>query len=148
MDNLYRLFVRTESDYQRYVYGSIADADGPLVPADVNEFEPRDTYNEKIKVFRRDGSAMLIDKGATVLDFAFHVHSDLGYHFAYATVDESMTRLPAYTRLNEGDTITIVTNARNKPAFKWIKYVRTSRAKYHLARYFETHFPENNAPEL
>ena len=148
MDNLYRLFVRTETDYQRYIYGSIADEDGPLAPADVNEFEPRDTYNEKIKVFRRDGSAMLIDKGATVLDFAFHIHSDLGYHFAYATVDESRTRLPAYTRLNEGDTITIVTKAGNKPAFNWIKYIRTSRAKYHLARYFESHFHESNSPEL
>lgn len=139
MDNLYRLFVRTETAYQRFIYGNIVDADSSLALADINEIEPRDTYNEKIKVFRRDGSAMLIDKGATVLDFAFYIHSDLGYHFDYAMVDESKTQLPAYTRLNDGDTITVVANPEIKPDISWFKYVKTSKAVHFLVRYFQTH---------
>ena len=108
MDNLYRLFVRTELEYLRFLYGSIVDPDSNFSISNVNEIEPQDTYNEKIKVFRRDGSAMDIDKGATVLDFAFYVHTDLGLHFDYALVDESKSKLPKNTRLSEGDLITVV----------------------------------------
>jgi len=136
MDNLYRLFVRTEMEYQRFAYENIVDADSSLALADINEIEPRDTYNEKIKVFRRDGSAMLIDKGATALDFAFYIHSNLGYHFDYAMVDESKTQLPAYTRLNDGDTITVVANAEISPDITRFNYVKTSKATHFLVRYF------------
>lgn len=136
MDNLYRLFVRTETDYQRFMYGNIIDIDSSLSLTDVNEIEPRDTYNEKIKVFRKDGSAMLIDKGATVLDFAFYIHSALGYHFDYAMIDESKTQLPAYTRLNNGDTITVVANEEIMPDITWFKYIKTSKAVNFLVHYF------------
>ena len=44
----------------------------------VNEAHHRDTYNEFVKVFRKDGSAKLIDKEVTALDCAFYIHSDLG----------------------------------------------------------------------
>ena len=92
---------------------------------------------EKIKVLRRDGSAMLIDKGATVLDFAFYIHSDIGYHFSYAMIDESKTQLPAYTRLNNGDTITVVTDGKTEPDITWFKYVRTSKAVNFLVSYLQ-----------
>ena len=136
MDNQYRLFVRTELEYQRFLYGSIVDAESEFAIADINEIEPRDTYNEKIKVFRRDGSAMMIDKGATALDFAFYIHGDLGLHFKYAMVDESKTQLPKYTRLNEGDTITIVADEAVKPEISWFNYIKTSKASHFLVRYF------------
>ena len=142
MDNLFRVFVRTEEEYQRYLYGNIIDEDSVLAIREVNEIEPRDTYNEKIKVFRKDGTAMYIDKGATVLDFAFYIHTDLGYHFDYAMVDESQTRLPAYTRLNEGDTITVVSSAGISPRLSWFKYAKTSRAVYYLVRYFQGRIPD------
>lgn len=137
MDNLYRFFVRTELEYLRFLYGSIVDPDSNFAIHNVNEIEPQDTYNEKIKVFRRDGSAMDIDKGATVLDFAFYVHTDLGLHFEYAMVDESKTRLPKNTRLSEGDLITIVTNEKILPDITWFKHVNTSRAKHNLVKYFQ-----------
>ena len=139
MDNLYRMFVRTKTDYQRYQFGNIVDAGSNLILTDINEIEPRDTYNEKIKVFRRDGSAMLIDKGATVLDFAFYIHSDLGYHFDYAMIDESKTQLPAYTRLNNGDMITVVANEKIEPSITWFKYIKTSKAVHFLVHYYQTH---------
>lgn len=137
MDNLYRLFVRTELEFQRFLYGSIVDADSAFAITDVNEIEPRDTYNEKINVFRRDGSVMSIDKGATVLDFAFNIHPELGLHFDYAMIDESKTHLPKYTRLNEGDLITIVSNEEIRPDITWFKYSRTSKAVHSLVKYFQ-----------
>ena len=136
MDNLYRLFVRTEIQYQRFLYGNMIDADYSLKITDVNEIEPRETFNEKIKVFRRDGSSMLIDKGATVLDFAFYIHSEIGYHFDYALSGKSKAHLPKHTRLNHGDMITIVTNSKIKPDYTWFRYAKTSRSVDFLIRYF------------
>lgn len=137
MDNLYRLFVRTELEYQRFLYGSIVDPDSNFSIDNVNEVEPRDTYNEKIRVFRRDGTAMDIDQGATVLDFAFYIHTDLGLHFDHAIIDESKTKLPLSTRLSEGDLVTIVTSDKVSPDITWFKHVNTSRAKHTLVKYFQ-----------
>ncbi len=136
MDNRYRVFVRLESDDRRFRHGDMTDGEGSFFP-EINEIDPRDTYNEKIRVFRKDGSAMMIDRGATVLDFAFAIHTDLGLHFDYAMIDESKTRLPAYTRLNEGDTITIAADQRVRPAITWFNYVRTKKAVHHLVGYFQ-----------
>lgn len=136
MENLYRLFLRTQSEYQHYLYGDILDADKALRIPDVNDIDPRETYNRKIKVFRRDGSAMYIDERATVLDFAFHIHSELGYQFQYAKVNGTATQLPPYTRLNSGDTVIIEKSPDVAPTFNWFKYVRTVRATDHLVQYF------------
>ena len=137
MDNLYRLFVRTEKDYKRYLYGKIIDSEGEFFIKDVNEIDPRDTFNEKIRVFDKDGCAIMIDRGATVLDFAFYIHTDLGLHFDYAMIDESKTQLPAYTRLNEGDMITIVANEQVSPSITWFNYIKTRRAIHHLVSFFQ-----------
>ena len=137
MDNLFRMFVRTELEYRRYLYGSIVDADSDFSISNVNKVDPRDTYNEQIKVYREDGSAMNIDKGATALDFAFYIHPNLGLHFDYAVTDEPAARLPRSTRLSEGDRITIVTDELVKPDITWFNDANTSLAKHHLVRYFQ-----------
>ena len=134
-DNLYRLFIRTEEEKDRYRTGSRIDED-TFFQGTVDEVEPRDAYKPKIKVFRKDGTAMLIDKGATVLDFAFHIHTGLGLHFKYACLNGNATRLPAYTRLNDRDTVVITQEEDVQPTFTWFKYVKTSRATDRLVRYF------------
>lgn len=139
MDIMYRLFVRTELEYQRYLYGSIIEENNSLTISNINELDPRETYNEKIKVFRRDSTAMYIDKNATVLDFAFHIHSELGFHFKYALIDESKTQLPLYTRLNEGDTITVVASNDVTPDITWFRHVKTRMAVNYLVHYFQIH---------
>ena len=90
-----------------------------------------------MKVFCADGTATLIDRGATVLDFAFHIHTDLGLHFKYAQLNDNKTQLPHYTRLNDGDKVYIEEDEKAAPSFIWFKYVRTSRATDRLIRYFE-----------
>lgn len=136
MDNLYRVFVKTETEYKHYLLGSIIDTDKAFTMPHVNEYEPRDSYIEQIKVFKRNGAAAYIDKGATVLDFAFQIHTDLGYHFDYALVNDSRTRFPLYTRLNEGDTIIIVDDPEVRPALSWFKHAKTSQAVNKLIQYF------------
>ena len=134
-DNLYRLFIRTEEEKDRYRTGTRIDED-TFFQGTVDEVEPRDAYKPKIKVFRKDGTAMMIDKGATVLDFAFHIHTSLGLHFKYARLNGNATQLPAYTRLNDRDTVVITEEEDVLPTFTWFKYVKTSRATDRLVRYF------------
>lgn len=129
MDNLYRLFVKSETEYMRYKLGHIIDID------DI-KFDGSDTLNvKKIKLFKKDHSSLYIESGATMLDFAFAIHSEIGLHFDYALIDDSKTQHKAYERLNEGDTITIITNPDIKPTIQWFKYVKTSKAVEHLVKY-------------
>ena len=80
---------------------------------------------------------MSIDKGATVLDFAFYIHPNIGLHFDYAMVDESVARLHRGTRLNDGDRITIASDELIKPEIAWFNDVNTSLAKHYLVKYFQ-----------
>ena len=134
-DNLYRLFIRTEEENDRYRTGNRME-EGTFFQGTVDEVEPRDAYKPKIKVFRADGTAMMIDKGATVLDFAFHIHTSLGLHFKFARLNGNATQLPAYTRLNDRDTVVITEEEDVQPTFTWFKYVKTSRSTDCLVRYF------------
>jgi (p)ppGpp synthase/HD superfamily hydrolase len=126
MDNLYRLFIKTETQYMRYKLGHVIDVD------DFNFEDVTTGLEKKIKVFTRNGEAKYIDAGATMLDFAFMIHSELGFHFDYAMVDNNRTQRKAYDRLSPGDTVTIVTNPDIKPEIKWFKYVKTEKAIEHL----------------
>lgn len=126
MDNLYRLFIKTETQYMRYKLGHVIDVE------DYNFEDVATGLEKKIKVFTRNGEAKYIDAGATMLDFAFMIHSELGFHFDYAMVDNNRTQRKAYDRLSPGDTVTIVTNPDIKPEIKWFKYVKTEKAIEHL----------------
>ena len=134
MDNLYRLFVRTEKDYMLYSYGDILEKDSTLFLSEKKS--AREDTADKIKVFRKDGSAIYIDKGATVLDFAFLIHSDLGLHFEYALMNESETRHDKHTRLSDGDWVTIVASKSVEPNPSWFKSAKTTHAVNSLVNYF------------
>ena len=135
--NYYRLFVRTETEYFDYCFGKIMIDDDSVLNYDVNEVEPRDTYIPRITVFRKNGSSDKIEAGASVLDFAFQIHTDIGLHFAYALVNGSSAQMGPYTRVNDNDTIEIVCNKNARPSIEWFRYLTTSKAKDKLVRYFQ-----------
>ena len=82
-------------------------------------------------------------KGSTVLDFAFKIHRDIGFSFKYAFVNDSKSKLPPYTKLNDGDKVEIITEkdfggkSKNNAQLKWLAYVNTELAKKLLIKYFE-----------
>ncbi len=135
LGNLYRLFIRTENSYLHYMLGNIVDSDDSISFDDVNDVEPRDTYKPKITVFKRNGDKCTIDAGATALDFAFLLHSDLGLHFDYAIINEGRSQMGAHYILNEGDRIEVFTNAEITPKIQWFRYAKTSRAVKKLVDY-------------
>lgn len=134
-DNLYRLFIKSENEYAHYRFGDIMETSADFEFEDISSSEPSDTFNNKIKVFKADGTEMYIDAGATVLDFAFAIHTEIGLHFEYALIDDSKTKLPAQYKLTEGDRITIEHSAEIEPNIHWFKNVRTSKAVNKLIYY-------------
>lgn len=130
-DNLYRLFIKSETEYMRYRLGHIVDSE------DITDFTNTANEANKIKVFKKDRTSMYIDEGSSMLDFAFAIHSDIGLHFDYALIDGSLTQHKEYDRICPGDVITVVPNPDVKPSIQWFRYVKTSKAIDHLVKYFE-----------
>lgn len=98
---------------------------------------------ELIKVKTRSGENKFIQKGSTVLDFAFKIHRELGFGFKYAYVNDSKTKSPPFTRIYEGDKVEIVVDKDdlgeivNNAELKWFAYVNTDYAKKVLIKFFE-----------
>ncbi len=135
-DNFYRLFVNTEDEYQRYLYGDFS------LDEKKREHRLEDHHSDdKIKVYKKDGSAEWIPKGATVLDFAFQLHEDLGLNCHYGIVNQS--RVPISQRLNGGDHVEIVQFKQGHgkdPELSWFKYANTATAREVLIRHFTNHY--------
>lgn len=138
MQNKYRLFIKTQSEYMEYCLGDSMKEISEFPWSDVDEYSPETgTYKNKIKVFTRNGEARTIDEDATVLDFAFKIHTEIGYHFDYALINDNKEKAPAHRKLNYGDKIEIRTSPTVDPQLSWFRYVKTSKAIDKLVKYFE-----------
>jgi len=96
-------------------------------PEEFMEFLRIDLYQDEIFVFTPAGDVKQLPKEATPIDFAFAVHTEIGYHCAGARVNG---RIASLTKsLASGDTVEIITNPKQTPSRDWLKFVRTARAR-------------------
>lgn len=84
-------------------------------------------YSKEIFVFTPKGEIKSLPKGATSLDFAFSIHSEIGVKTRGTRVNGKL--VPLNYELKSGDQIEIITSANQKPTTHWLDYVTTSRAK-------------------
>jgi GTP diphosphokinase / guanosine-3',5'-bis(diphosphate) 3'-diphosphatase len=84
-------------------------------------------YAKEIYIFTPKGDIKSLPKGATSLDFAFSIHSEIGIHTRGTKVNGKL--VPLNFILNSGDQVEIITSAAQKPTIDWLDYVTTSRAK-------------------
>lgn len=84
-------------------------------------------FNEEVYVYTPNGDMKILPKGATALDFAFSIHSDLGYHCAAIKVNNKL--VPMGYKLKNGDQIAVTTNKNQKPNEAWLKMVVTGKAR-------------------
>ena len=137
--NKYNIYVVTENEYALIKVGSM---DGQNLDK-IDEENINELDSEYIRVKTRSGETKYIAKGSTVLDFAFKIHRDIGFAFKYAIVNDSKTKLPPYTKLNDGDKVEIVTERntngglKNNAQLKWFAYVNTELAKRVLIKWIE-----------
>lgn len=86
-----------------------------------------DLFPDEVYVFTPRGDVKELPKGATTVDFAYAVHSQLGHKCVGAKVNGKL--VPLKTVLTSGDTVDILTSPTHKPSKDWLKFVVTSKAK-------------------
>jgi len=84
-------------------------------------------YSKEIFVFTPKGEIKSLPKGATSLDFAFSIHSEIGIKTRGTRVNGRL--VPLNHELKSGDQVEVITSANQKPTVNWLDYVTTSRAK-------------------
>lgn len=96
-------------------------------PEEFMEFLKIDLYQDEIFVFTPAGDVKQLPKGATPIDFAFAVHTEVGTHCAGARVNGRIA--PLSRPLRNGDTVEVITSDSKTPSRDWLGFVRTSRAR-------------------
>jgi GTP pyrophosphokinase len=92
----------------------------------VEEFK-LNLYSKEIFVFTPKGELKSLPKGATPLDFAFNIHTEVGMHTRGAKVNGKL--VPLNTTLQSGDQVDILTSETAKPSQSWLDYATTARAR-------------------
>ncbi len=92
----------------------------------LNDFKTN-LFAEEVYVYTPKGDLKILPKGATALDFAFSIHSDLGYHCTAIKVNKKL--VPFGYQLQNGDQVSITTGNGQKPTENWLKMVVTGKAR-------------------
>ncbi len=95
-----------------------------------------DLFSNEIYVFTPKGLVKQLPDGATPLDFAFLVHTDVGFHCVGAKINGKL--VPLSTQLKSGDTVEIITDKNRYPSRDWLKLVKTSKARSKIQNYLRT----------
>lgn len=99
-------------------------------PMDLMQDIKMDLYKDEIYVFTPTGELIKLAKGATVLDFAFSIHSQLGSKCVSAKVNGK--NVPIKYVLENGDTVSVVTSPSQSPKQDWLNFVVTSKARVRI----------------
>jgi len=99
-------------------------------PDEFLEFLKLDLYADEIFVFTPTGDVIQLPKGATPIDFAFAVHTEVGLHCAGARVNGRIA--PLSRALRNSETVEIITSTTAKPTRDWLSHVRTGRARHKI----------------
>ena len=89
-----------------------------------------DLFADEIFVFTPKGRMVSLPKGSTVLDFAYHIHSEIGDHSIAANVNSQLTQLDHVLRT--GDQVEVITSESQHPQEKWFEFLATATAKSRL----------------
>lgn len=95
-----------------------------------------DLYPDEVYAFTPKGDVYAFPRGATSLDFAYRIHTDLGHHCSGARVNGKL--VPLKTPLRNGNMVEIMSSANRKPSRDWLKMVVTSRAKSKIRHWINT----------
>ncbi len=92
-----------------------------------------DLFPDAVYVFTPQGKILSLPRGATPVDFAYAIHTDVGNHAVACKINGEFS--PLRTELHSGDAVEIVTSAASRPSAQWLNYVRTGRARSEIRHY-------------
>ncbi|WP_297451555.1 bifunctional (p)ppGpp synthetase/guanosine-3',5'-bis(diphosphate) 3'-pyrophosphohydrolase [Ferrovum sp.] len=95
-----------------------------------------DLFPDAVYVFTPKGTIKSMIRGATAVDFAYDVHTDIGHHCVAAKINDQLA--PLRTVLNNGDRVEIITEAEASPNPAWLNYVVTAKARAKIRHYLRT----------
>ncbi|MBX6330514.1 MAG: bifunctional (p)ppGpp synthetase/guanosine-3',5'-bis(diphosphate) 3'-pyrophosphohydrolase, partial [Gemmatimonadaceae bacterium] len=104
-------------------------------PDEFLEFLKLDLYQDEIFVFTPTGDVIQLPKGATPIDFAFAVHTEVGIHCLGAKVNGRIA--PLSKQLRNSDTVEILTAPSARPSRDWLSHVRTGRARHKIRQWIK-----------
>ena len=102
-----------------------------------------DLFPDEVYVFTPKGKILAMPRGATVVDFAYAVHTDVGHHCSAARVNHDLA--PLRTELRNGDLVEIITSAQASPNPVWLTYIKTGRARSKIRHFLLTMQNEESA---
>lgn len=95
-----------------------------------------DLFPDAVYVFTPKSKIMALPRGATALDFAYSIHSDLGNQCVAVKINNEL--LPLRTELKSGDIVEVITAPYSKPNPAWLGFVRTGKARSAIRHYLKT----------
>lgn len=96
-----------------------------------------DLYEDEIFVFTPKGMIVKLAKGATPVDFAYAIHTEVGHKCSGAKVNNKL--VPLRTKLKSGDIIEVLTNKNARPSEAWLKFVKSGAARYKIRNWLRKH---------
>jgi GTP pyrophosphokinase len=102
-------------------------------PAEFLDSVKVDLFAEEVYVFTPRGQLKVFPRGATPIDFAYSIHSEVGDHCAGARVNGAI--VPLRYQMHNGDTLEILTSPQQHPSKDWLDYVATGRARSKVRTY-------------
>jgi (p)ppGpp synthase/HD superfamily hydrolase len=102
-----------------------------------------DLFPDEVYVFTPKGKILSLPRGATAVDFAYAVHTDIGNRCVAAKVNGEL--VPLRSELRNGDRVEIITASHAKPNPGWLQYVRTGKARSNIRHFLKTMQYEESA---
>ena len=94
-----------------------------------------DLFPDEVYVFTPKGKILALPRGATVIDFAYAVHTDIGHRCVAARIDHEL--IPLSAELDNGNQVEIITAPHANPNPAWLAYVKTSRARSKIRQFLK-----------
>ena len=124
----------SEKDLQSFVWlKNLLDSIKENPSSELIENVKNDLGNEEIFVFTPKGDLVKLPVGATPVDFAYNIHTQVGHKCAGAKVNGKL--VPLNTQLKSGDVVEIITSPNKKPNRDWLNFVVSSKAKSNIKSY-------------
>ena len=111
-------------------------------PEDLYEFAKDSLYVEDIAVYSPTGRIFTLPRGATALDYAYEIHSEVGLHASEAYINK--IKVPLLTELKNGDIVRIITGDEPKLRCSWLNSVKTGKARVTIRNYCRQKLREIN----
>ncbi|HSF47006.1 MAG TPA: bifunctional (p)ppGpp synthetase/guanosine-3',5'-bis(diphosphate) 3'-pyrophosphohydrolase [Burkholderiales bacterium] len=95
-----------------------------------------DLFPDQVYVFTPKGKILQLPRGATAVDFAYAVHTDIGNRCVAAKINDEL--MPLRTELKTGDRVEVITSQHVSPNPAWLNYVATAKARSNIRHYLKT----------